>query len=313
LDRKTILGCLTAFLLLAGCSSTHRVVVGSKNFTEQVILGEIIAQHLENRLHLPVVRKLNLGGTLLAHQAMLARDIDLYPEYTGTAFTNILKRSGVTDPQVVLDRVRTEYPSGMQVDWLDPLGFASTFAMTVRGEDARSRHLETLSDAAADPAGFTLGAGYEFLTRPDGYPVVTQNYPIKWNSAPKSMDLGLVFTALTQKQVSMVAANSTDGLLNKLDVKVLKDDKQVFPPYQACIVVRSDTLAANPNLRNTLSELSGKISDKAMRAMNYAVDVEHKQVRDVARDFLQNQLVSASPGPVILPASAAAASALPFR
>jgi osmoprotectant transport system substrate-binding protein len=287
LDRKTILGCLIAFLLLAGCSSKHRVVVGSKNFTEQVILGEIIAQQLEHRLHQPVVRKLNLGGTLLAHQALLAGDIDLYPEYTGTAFTNILKRSGVTDPQVVLDRVRTEYASGMHVDWLDPLGFASTFAMTVRGDDARSRHLETLSDAAGDPAGFTLGAGYEFLTRPDGYPVVTTNYPIKWNSAPKSMDLGLVFTALTQKQVSMVAANSTDGMLNKLDVKVLKDDKQVFPPYQACIIVRSNTLTANPDLRKTLSELSGKISDNNMRAMNYAVDVEHQQVRDVARDFLQ--------------------------
>jgi osmoprotectant transport system substrate-binding protein len=287
LDRKTILGCLSAFLLLASCSSRHRIIVGSKNFTEQVILGEIIAQHLENRLHLPVVRKLNLGGTLLAHQALLARDIDLYPEYTGTAFTNILKRSGVNDPVVVLDRVRTEYATGMGVDWLDPLGFSSTFAMTVRGDYARSRHLETLSDAAADPAGFTLGAGYEFLTRPDGYPLLTNTYPIRWRAAPKSMDLGLVYTALTQKQVSMVAANSTDGLLNKLDVKVLKDDKLAFPPYQACIVVRSDTLAADPDVRKTLSELSGKISDNAMRTMNYAVDVEHKQVRDVARDFLE--------------------------
>ena len=287
MDRKTILGCLTAALVLAGCASKHRIVVGSKNFTEQVVLGEIIAQHLEDRLHQPVDRKLNLGGTLLAHQAMLSRDIDIYPEYTGTAFTNILKRSGVTDPAVVLDRVRTEYASGMNMAWLDPLGFSSTFAMTVRGEDARSRHLETLSDAAADSQGFSLGAGYEFLTRPDGYPVVTGNYPIKWNAAPKSMDLGLLYTALTQKQVSMVAANSTDGLLNKLDVKVLKDDKQVFPPYQACIIVRSDALAANPDLRKILSELSGKISDVEMRGMNYAVDVEHKQLRDVAREFLQ--------------------------
>ena len=287
MDRKTILGCLTAFSLLAGCSSTHRIIVGSKNFTEQVVLGELIAQHLENRLHQPVVRKLNLGGTLLAHQAMLSRDIDLYPEYTGTAFTNILKRTGVTDPVVVLDRVRTEYATGMQMAWLDPLGFSSTFAMTVRGEDARSRHLETLSDAAADPAGFSLGAGYEFLTRPDGYPLLTTTYPIKWTAAPKSMDLGLIYTALTQKQVSMVAANSTDGLLNKLDVKILKDDKQAFPPYQACIVVRSDTLAATPELRKTLAELAGKISDDAIRGMNYAVDVEHKQVRDVAKDFLQ--------------------------
>ena len=287
MDRKTILGCLTATLLLAGCASKHRIIVGSKNFTEQVILGEIIAQHVANRLHQPVERKLNLGGTLLAHQAMLAGDINIYPEYTGTAFTNILKRSGVTDPAVVLDRVRTEYATGMQMDWLDPLGFSSTFAMTVRAEDARSRHLDTLSDAAADPVGFTLGAGYEFLTRPDGYPVVTTNYPIKWTAAPKSMDLGLLYTALTQKQVSMIAANSTDGLLSKLDVKVLKDDKQAFPPYQACIVARSDTLAATPGLRKILSELSGKISDVTMRDMNYAVDVEHKPVRDVAREFLE--------------------------
>jgi glycine betaine/choline ABC-type transport system substrate-binding protein len=286
LDRKTIFAGLSALLVLAGCASKHRIVVGSKNFTEQVILGEIIAQHLESRLHQPVVRKLDLGGTMLAHQALLAADIDLYPEYTGTAFTNILKRSGVNDSAVVLDRVRTEYASGFRLDVLDPLGFNSSFAMTVRGDDARARHLETLSDAAADSAGFSLGAGYEFLTRPDGYPALTATYPIKWTTAPKSMDLGLLYTALLGKQVSMVAANTTDGALVKLDVKVLQDDKHAFPPYQACIVVRSDLLASSPDVRKALAELSGKISDDTMRSMNYAVDVEHKQVRDVARDFL---------------------------
>ena len=287
MDRKTIFAGLAAVMLFTGCSSKHRISVGSKNFTEQVILGEIMAQHLENKLHQPVDRKLNLGGTLLAHQALLSGDIDMYPEYTGTAFTNILKRSGVTDPAVVLDRVRTEYASGLRLDVLDPLGFNSSFAMTVRGEDARARHLETLSDAARDPAGFTLGAGYEFMTRPDGYPAVNGTYPIKWTASPKSMDLGLLYTALLGKQVDMVAANTTDGALTKLDVKVLKDDKQAFPPYQACIVVRSELVTANPDVRKDLSELSGKISDAAMRAMNYAVDAEHKQVRDVARAFLQ--------------------------
>jgi glycine betaine/choline ABC-type transport system substrate-binding protein len=287
LDRKTIFAGLAAVLLFTGCSSKHRISVGSKNFTEQVILGEILAQHLENRLHQPVDRKLNLGGTLLAHQALLSGDIDMYPEYTGTAFTNILKRSGVTDPAVVLDRVRTEYASGLRLDVLDPLGFNSSFAMTVRGEDARARHLETLSDAVRDPAGFALGAGYEFMTRPDGYPAVNGTYSIKWTAAPKSMDLGLLYTALLGKQVDMVAANTTDGALTKLDVKVLKDDKRAFPPYQACIVVRSELVTANPDVRKDLSELSGKISDDAMRAMNYAVDGEHKQVREVARDFLQ--------------------------
>lgn len=287
MDRKTILAGLSAIALLAGCSSKHRIIVGSKNFTEQVILGEIIAQHLENRLHQPVERRLNLGGTMLAHQALLAKDIDMYPEYTGTAFTNILKRSGVSDPAVVLDRVRTEYSSGFRLDVLDPLGFSSSFAMTVRGADARARHLETLSDAAADPAGFALGAGYEFLTRPDGYPALNAVYSIKWTASPKSMDLGLLYTALLGKQVSMVAANTTDGALTKLDVKVLQDDKHAFPPYQACIVVRSDLLAANPGVRKALLELSGEISEKTMRTMNYAVDAEHKQVRDVAKEFLE--------------------------
>jgi len=287
LDRKTILGCLSAILLLAGCSSKHRLVVGSKNFTEQVILGEIIAQHLENRLHQKIERRLNLGGTMLAHQALISKDIDLYPEYTGTAFTNILKRSGVNDPVVVLDRVRSEYTSGMRIDWLDPLGFESSFAMTVRGDDAKARHLETLSDAAADPVGFALGAGYEFTLRPDGLGALNEAYGIRWTAPPKTMDLGLLYTALLQKHVSMIASNTTDGMLDKLDVKVLKDDKQAFPPYQACIVVRLDTLAATPDLRKFLSELSGKIPEKTMRSMNYAVDAQHQQVRETARTFLQ--------------------------
>jgi len=287
LDRTTRLCNLALILLLTGCGARSHIVVGSKNFTEQLILGEIIAQHLEARLHQPVERKLDLGGTLLAHQALLANDIDMYPEYTGTAFTNVLKRSGVTDPAVVLEQIRTEYSKGFHLDFLDPLGFENSFAMTVRGEDARARHLETLSDAAADPAGFTLGAGYEFLTRPDAYGALNTAYAIKWTAAPKSMDLGLLYQALEQKQVSMAAANTTDGLLNKLDVAVLRDDKHVFPPYQACIVVREESLAKYPNLREILLELSGKITDQEMRSLNYAVDGEHRSARDVAKEFLR--------------------------
>ncbi len=143
-----------------------------------------------------------------------------------------------------------------------------------------------MSDAAADPMGFTLGAGYEFLTRPDAYGALNRAYSIKWTAAPRSMDLGLLYQALEQKQVSMAAANTTDGLLNKLDVTVLKDDKHVFPPYQACIVVREDTLMEYPTLRAILSELSGKISDAEMRQMNYAVDAQHRPARDVAKEFL---------------------------
>ena len=289
MDRKTLFGgliCLV-FLLHAGCSSKRRIAVGSKNFTEQVLLGEIIAQHLENRLHQPIDRKLNLGGTLLAHQALVSKDIDMYPEYTGTAFTNVLKRSGVTDPVVVLDRVRTEYLAGMGVEWLDPLGFNNSFAMTVRGEDARNRHLEKLSDAAADPDGFSLGAGYEFLQRPDGYGSLNAAYQIRWISSPKSMDLGLLYTALLQKKVSIAAGSTTDGLLEKLDVKILEDDKHAFPPYQACVAVRSDLLSSAPEVRKALSELSGKFTDASMRKMNKAVDVDHRQVTEVAKEFLQ--------------------------
>jgi len=293
LDRTTRLRAIIPLLLLAaallsGCSPRNHLVVGSKNFTEQLILGEIIAQHLEARMHQPVERKLDLGGTLLAHQALLSKGIDMYPEYTGTAYTNVLKRSGVTDPAVVLEQVRAEYSSGFHLDWMDPLGFDNSFAMTIRGEDARSRHLQTLSDAAADPMGFKLGAGYEFLTRPDAYGALNRAYSIKWTAAPRSMDLGLLYQALEQKQVSMAAANTTDGLLNKLDVTVLKDDKHVFPPYQACIVVREDALAAYPNLRAILTELSGKISDTKMRNMNYEVDAQHRPARDVAKEFLQH-------------------------
>ena len=224
-------------------------MVGSKNFTEQVILGEIIAQHLEARLHQPVDRKLDLGGTLLAHQALLANGIDMYPEYTGTAFTNVLKRSGVTDPAVVLEQVRAEYSSGFHLDWLDPLGFENSFAMTVRGEDARARHLQTLSDAAADPTGFTLGAGYEFLTRPDAYGALNRAYSIKWTAAPKSMDLGLLYQALEQKQVSMAAANTTDGLLNKLDVTCSRTTNTCFRRIRPASWFARRRWRQYPNLR----------------------------------------------------------------
>lgn len=288
MDRKTFLGSLSALLILSACSGQHRITVGSKNFTEQVILGEIIAEQIETKLHQPVDRKLNLGGMLLAHQALLSKDIDLYPEYTGTAFANILKSGGVTDPAIVLDRVRSYYGERLQLDWLAPLGFNSSFAMTVRGEDARARHLVTLSDAARDPSGFALGAGYEFLTHPDGFPALNTKYSLKWTAPTKTMDLGLLYRALMEKQVSMVAGNTTDGVLEKLDVKVLEDDLHSFPPYQASVVVRSDTLAAYPELRGVLSALSGKIPDAVMRRMNYAVDGEHRPVRDVAAEFLKS-------------------------
>jgi osmoprotectant transport system substrate-binding protein len=290
LDRKKISGFLIAVaFLLPSCSKGQKpVIVGSKNLTEQVILGEIIAQHLEHRLKDPIKRALNLSGTLLTQQALQSGEIDLYPEYTGTAFMNVLKQRGVSDPAIVLERVKNEY-AGLQLDWLDPLGFNNTFAMVVRGQDARERHLETLSDAAADKTGFGLGAGPEFLDRPDGYSVLNSAYSIKWTAAPKTMDLGLLYRALQQKQVDMAAGSATDGLLSKLDLKVLRDDKAAFPPYQACVVVRQESEAAHPGLKQALLELTGKISSDEMQKMNYAVDGEHKQPAQVAAGFLKGK------------------------
>jgi osmoprotectant transport system substrate-binding protein len=289
LDRKKICRVLIAAVLVtSGCSRSNRIVVGSKNFTEQVVLGELIAAHIEHRLHQPVARKLNLGGTLLAHQGLLSGDIDLYPEYTGTAFTNVLKHDGVTDPGVVLDRVKSEY-AAIRLNWLDPLGFNNSFAMVVRGADARARHLDTLSDAAADPTGFSLGAGYEFIARPDGLAVLNGGYSIRWIAPIKTMDLGLLYPALEQNQVSMAAGNMTDGALSTEDLKILKDDKQVFPPYQACIVVRQDALTSHPGLGDALKQLSGVISTGDMRKMNYEVDVRHSGAAEVAAEFLKSK------------------------
>lgn len=291
MDRTKTLSGLALLLTLAGCSGEKHLSIGAKNFTEQTILGEIIAQQIENRLHQSVERKLGLGGTMLAQQALLTKEIDLYPEYTGTAFTNIMKHQPIADPARVLDQLRQDYGK-LGLQWLDPLGFDNSFAMVVRGEDARARHLQTLSDAGKDAKGFRLGAGYEFLTRPDGFDLLNRTYGIKWMGVPSSMDLGLLYQGLKQKQVDMVAGSATDGVLTVLDAKVLEDDKRVFPPYQACIVVRSDSLAATPNLWAILSELSGKISTETMRQMNYQVDGKHRSASEVASDFLRSNKIS---------------------
>ena len=275
-----------ALSLLSGCSGPRHVVVGSKNFTEQLVLAEIVAQQVERRLHQTVIRRFDLAGSMLAHQALLAKEIDLYPEYTGTAFTAILKHKPLSDPSMVLDRVRAEYAT-KGLKWCDPLGFDDSFAMIVRGSDARASHLVTLSDAERRADPWSLGVGYEFLARADGYRTLMTTYPhLRWAGAPKTMDLGLLYRALDQGQVTMGAANSTDGLLSILDVKVLQDDRKAFPPYQASIVVRYDSLRQHPGLDVALAELSGRISADTMRRLNYEVTRKHRPLHDVAADFL---------------------------
>jgi glycine betaine/choline ABC-type transport system substrate-binding protein len=281
---KRIVVCL---LILSGCSGKHPITVGSKNFTEQVVLGEIVAQHLEHRLGAHVDRKLNLGGTLLAHEALIQGSIDLYPEYTGTALTDILKQPPPADATQVLGIVRAAYKK-WNLEWLEPLGFNNTFAMTIAGSAAREHHIRTLSDAVRFQPGWSLGVGYEFLQRPDGLPGLLKTYPLRLRKPPVSMDLGLLYQALSQNKVDMVAGSETDGLLSVMDVMVLDDDKRFFPPYQAAIVSRDVVLATDPRLRPALAELSGKFTDTAMRKLNYAVDGEHRPVREVASKFLRD-------------------------
>jgi glycine betaine/choline ABC-type transport system substrate-binding protein len=270
-------------LALTACSHEPRVRVGSKNFSEQLILGEIVAQHLENRLHGHVSRKLDLGGTLLTHQAMLDGDLDVYPEYTGTALTAVLKAKPLRDPAQVLSAVRTGY-SQWHLEWLDPLGFENTFAMVIRREPGSPA---TLTEAAsAHP--WRLGVGYEFARREDGLPGLVRTYGLHLIGAPKTMDLGLIYQSLTKRQVDMVAGNSTDGVLNALPVTILADDRHYFPPYECALVVREEAEKQFPMLRAALVELSGRISGETMRRLNYELDGKHRPAREIARDFLRS-------------------------
>ena len=269
-------------VFLTACSGRPKIVVGSKNFTEQMLLGEIIAQQIERKLDIAVDRKLNLGGTLLAHEALRTGAIDLYPEYTGTALTAVLKQP-VSKPDAVFSHVQSEYRKRWGLTWLPPLGFENTFAMVVR---RGVKDVNSLSEAARGNKYWRLGVGFEFLQRPDGLEGLLKAYPLRLEGAPVTMDLGLLYTALQSGKVDIVAANSTDGLLSVLPVKVLADDKNYFPPYDCSIVVREEALSRHSGLREILQELSGKLTADTMRELNHAVDGEHRAIRDVAADAL---------------------------
>ena len=287
MDRTKTVACLT-LLIWSGCSrKPAALVVGSKNFTEQVLLGEILAQHIERRLGLAVERKLNLGGTLLAHQALTSGAIDLYAEYTGTALTAVLKRQPLKDPGAVLAQVRDAYQRQWHLEWLRPLGFNNTFAMIVRGETARGGKLTSLSQAAAQRS-WNLGVGYEFTQRPDGLAGLLKTYNLRPAGAPVTMDLGLLYAALKSRKVDLIAASSTDGLVSVLDVAVLDDDRHYFPPYECAVVAREDALARHAGLRDALEQLSGRLSDQAMRKLNFGVDGEHRPPAQVASQFLDS-------------------------
>jgi osmoprotectant transport system substrate-binding protein len=278
-------------LLLPSCSSSHsdRIVVGSKNFTESLILGELLAQQIEAHTHLKVERRFYLAGTYICQQAVLAGRIDIYPEYTGTALTAILKQKVGDDKSEVYQRVKSEYEARLGLTLGPPFGFNDTFAMEIRGNDARRLNLKTLSQAAAFAPQWRAGFGYEFMERPDGYAGLAAAYGLRFAASPRIMDLGLLAPALKDHQIDIAAGNATDGLIPALDLFVLEDDRHYFPPYEAVAVVRQQMLQQHPDVAQALADLGGKISDQEMQQLNYALDGQHRDVKDVAYEFLRSK------------------------
>jgi osmoprotectant transport system permease protein len=280
---------LLAFPLaaLAG-RSRGAIVVGSKNFTEQVILGELLAQTIERDTGLSVQRRLNLGGTLICDRALLTGDVDVYVEYTGTALTAVFHQPVKPDARAVFDEVRDLYSrSGRTV--LPPLGFDNTFAILVRGSDARALGLRTIDDAVRVAPRWQAGFGYEFLERPDGFPGLATAYGLRFAGEPRVMDLALSYRALASGQVDLIAGDATAGMIRALDLVQLEDSRHYFPPYDAAPVARAAALLKYPQVRISLERLAGRVSAADMRSLNYAADVEHRDVPRVVADFLKSR------------------------
>lgn len=280
------LGPLLSLLSCAPPRPDHPVI-GAKNFTEQVIVGELLAQEIEAKTHLKVERRFYLAGSYICHQALVAGRIDAYVEYTGTALTAVLKQPlpQTHDASPVLDTVRSLYASRYNIRVMPPLGFENTFAMVIRGEDARALHIQTLSQAVPYAPRWRLGAGYEFAERPDGLAGLANAYGLRFAAPPRTMDLGLLYRALGEHQVDMIAGSSTDGPIQALHLAMLADDRHYFPPYEAVPLVREEALKRWPQMREAFDALAGKVSADEMRAMNEAVDGEHRDPQEVVREF----------------------------
>ncbi|MEX2300361.1 MAG: glycine betaine ABC transporter substrate-binding protein [Bryobacterales bacterium] len=289
--------CIFLLLLLTACglllTSCGRdgssIVVGSKNFTESVVLAELIAQQIEARTDLRVERRLNLGGTFLTHQALVAGQIDIYPEYSGTALTAILEQPVTRDPAEVLRIVSEAYRQQFHAEWLAPFGFNNTYAIVVREEDADQKGLKTLSDLAAVSSEFVIGFMFEFSERQDGYRGLVETYGMSFKDGPRTMDLGLIYRALRDGQIDVGVGSATDGLISALKMRVLEDDKRYFPPYDAAPVARTAALDEHPELRESLGALGGILTEQEMRQVNYAVDGEQRPVKDVVRELRERK------------------------
>jgi len=281
---------LLVAIVLSGCGRRDHIVVGAKNFTESDLLAEIVAQQIERRTGLPIERRLHLGGTFVCDRAIKAGNIDLYVEYTGTAFTAILKQRPISDPDSVYRFVAATYARQFQLQWTAPLGFNNTFAILVRRADAERYGLRSIGDLARVAPRWKAGFGYEFLERADGFAGLAKLYGLTFSRPPSAMDLGLTYRALADRRVDVIAGNSTDGQIAALDLAVLIDDRRYFPPYQAAPIVRAATLEKYPVVSHALAELGDKISDAEMRRLNALADVEHKDIAEIARAWLAERI-----------------------
>ncbi|GAB1541585.1 hypothetical protein NUACC21_42560 [Scytonema sp. NUACC21] len=260
------------------------IVVASKGFTEQDILSELLAQQIEAKTNLKVERR-RFTSTFVTHQAITAGKIDAYVEYTGVAFTAILKQKSISDPKILFQRLKQAYGQQFNLEVMESLGFENTFAMAIRGEDAKRYNIHTLSEAAQYTPQWRGGFGYEFMEREDGFPGLAKTYGLRFAQSPRIMDLGLIYRSLVQKQVDMVNGNSTDGQISRLGLAVLKDDKLYFPPYEATPIVRKETLQKHPELRKAIAQLVGQISADEMRRLNDLVEGELRDIKEVVIEF----------------------------
>jgi glycine betaine/choline ABC-type transport system substrate-binding protein len=284
-----LMAMLIILIGITACGDGEKLVtIGSKEFTEQIILREMMAALIEGNSDIKAEQKF-LGGTLICFNSLKNGEIDLYAEYTGTALTAILKQEPMTDPQKVYDTVKDAFKNQYDLVWLKPLGFNNTYTVTMRSDQAQQLGVQKISDLEPHKGDLTSGFTHEFIERPDGYPGLIEHYGWQLEKEPKGMDPGLMYRAIAEGDVDLICGFATDGRIPAFDLVMLKDDKQFFPPYYAAPVVRADTLKNYPELENILNKLAGKIDNTTMGQLNYQVDEEGRKAAEVAREFLQQQ------------------------
>ncbi|HYW79132.1 MAG TPA: glycine betaine ABC transporter substrate-binding protein, partial [Thermoguttaceae bacterium] len=291
LAMPLVLVALGIYAAFGGRSTTANhanktIRIGSKNFTEQLILGELMAQMIEAHTDLAVERRFNLAGTMICHQALVAGEIDLYAEYTGTGLVTVLKQPVETDAHQVLNTVRTEFRKQFNVEWLEPFGFNNTYALTVRKSDAREQGWQSISDLATSADSLRAGFTAEFCERADGYLGLREDYGFGFGEV-HDLEPSLMYQAVAKGEVDVICAFTTDGRIAAYDLKPLADDRRFFPPYFAAPVIRLDFLQQHSEVRDVLARLSGVLDDKAMQRLNYQVDQDGRQPRAVAQEFLK--------------------------